>query len=373
MKRTFKYKLNPTVKQQHLLLQHMGCARFIYNWGLDLKIKVYQQHKTSLSYVDIAKQLTTLKHTPEHIWLNDVATESLQQSLRCMDNAFKNFFREKKGFPKFKSKHSSKDTCKFINNIHFDFTDWKVKIPKVGWVKLCQNKAFNPDKYKQGTLTVIRDKCGTFWCTIATDNDKPLPPKTKVTEDTAVGIDLGIKDFAILSNGIKYPNPKYYEHTTRCLRRAMQSLSRKAKGSKKWYKAKTKVAILHRYVADCRSDYLHKLTTYLVLSYDTICLEDLNVKGMMQNHHLAQAIASASWSEFRRMLVYKCDWHGKNLLFIDRFEPSSKTCNCCGCYVNKELRLSDRVWTCPQCGAELDRDVNAAKNIKSMALSAIRH
>lgn len=367
MKRVYKYKLKPMLKQQEMLLQHFGCARFIYNWGLDLKIKTYQKDKSSLSYVDLAKQLTSLKKQNEYKWLNDVTNESLQQSLRCLDVAYKNFFRTKKGFPKFKSKHNGKDCCKFINNVHFDFENWRVKIPKVGWVKIRRNKEIDSSQCKLGTLTVSKDRCGTYWATIVVDDGKPSPPKTKVEKVTSIGVDLGIKDFAILSNGTKFANPKYYEKCQCKLRQLQQRLSKKVKGSKNRNRAKLRLATCSRRIANCRTDYLQKLSTYLVQTYDTICIEDLNVEGMLKNHHLAKSISSVSWNEFRRMLTYKCEWYGKNLLVIGRFEPSSKTCNCCG-YVYKDLKLSERKWECPQCGNTLDRDVNAAKNIRDIAL-----
>jgi putative transposase len=370
MKKAYKYKLKPTLKQQQMLLQHFGCARFIYNWGLDLKIKAYQKDKSFLSYVDLAKQLTLLKKQNEYKWLNEVSINVLQQSLRCLDTAYKNFFRVKKGFPKFKSKHGSKDCCKFINGVYFDFNKRKVKIPKVGWAKICKNKKFDLSQCKLGTLTVSKDKCGTYWATILVDDGKPSPPKAKVEKATSVGIDLGIKDFAILSDGSKFANPKYYEKRQCKLRRLQQRLSKKTKGSKNRDRAKLRLATCSSRIANCRSDYLQRLSTYLVQTYDTICIEDLNVEGMLKNHNLAKSISSASWSEFRQMLTYKCEWYGKNLFIIDRFEPSSKTCNNCG-YVYKELTLSERAWKCPICGEVLDRDMNAAKNVRDMALRKV--
>ena len=370
MKRAFKYKLKPTMKQQHLLLQHFGCFRFIYNWGLDLKIKTYEKDKSALSYVNLSKQLTLLKKQNGYKWLNDVTNETLQQSLRCLDAAYKNFFRTKKGFPKFKTKHSGKDCCKFINNVHFDFDNWQVKIPKVDWVKICRNKEFDLSQCKLGTLTVSKDRCGTYWATILVDDGRPTPPKAKVEKVTSAGVDLGIKDFAILSDGTKFANPKYYEKSQRKLRRLQQRLSKKAKGSKNRDRAKIRLATCSRRISNCRTDFLQKLSTYLVRTYNTICAEDLNVNGMLKNRHLAKSISSASWSEFRRMLTYKCEWHGKNLLIIGRFEPSSKTCNNCG-YVYKELTLVERAWKCPICGEILDRDVNAAKNICDIALCKV--
>jgi putative transposase len=370
MKKAYKYKLKPTMKQQQLLLRHFGCARFVYNWGLDLKIKAYNDNKSSLSYVDLAKQLTLLKKQNGYKWLNDASAEVLQQSLRCLDTAYKNFFRTNKGFPKFKSKHNSKDCCKFIQSVQFDFEEWQAKIPKVGWVKIRRNKEFDLSQSKLGTLTVSKDKCGTYWATILVDDGKPSPLKAKVEKETSVGIDLGIKDFAILSNGTKFANPKYYEKSQRKLRRLQQRLSKKNKGSKNRDRAKLRLATCNRRIANCRTDYLQKLSTYLAQTYNTICIEDLNVEGMLKNHNLAKSISSASWSEFRRMLTYKCEWYGKNLLLIDRFEPSSKTCNNCE-YISKELTLSERSWKCPVCGEILDRDINAAKNIRDMALHKI--
>ena len=370
MKRAYKYKLKPTMKQQQLLLRHFGCARFVYNWGLDLKIKAYQNDNSSLSYVDLAKQLTLLKKQNEYKWLNDVTNESLQQSLRCLDTAYKNFFRTKKGFPMFKSKHNNKDCCKFIQNVQFDFKEWQVKIPKVGWVKICRNKEFDLSQCKIGTLTVCKDKCGTYWITILVDDGNPSPPKAKVEKATSVGVDLGIKDFVILSDGIKFANPKYYEKRQCKLRRLQQRLSKKNKGGMNRDKAKIRLAACSRRIANCRTDYLQKLSTYLVQNYDTICIEDLNVEGMLQNRNLAKSISSASWSEFRRMLTYKCEWYGKNLLVIGRFEPSSKTCNNCG-YIYKELTLSERSWKCSVCGEVLDRDINAARNIRDIALRKV--
>ena len=338
MKRAYKYKLKPTMRQQRLLSQHFGCCRFIYNWGLSRKMEAWTKEKKSIGYLQLARELTLLKNDGEYDWLKNVANESLQQSLRNLDNAYTQFFKAKKGFPKFKSKKHSKNVCKFINNVRFDFDKWKVRIPKMGWTKICLNKAFDLSKCKIGTLTVSQDKCGEYWCVIIVEDNKPCKPKAKVCEETAVGIDLGIKDFAILSDSTKYGNNKFLEKGQICLRKLQR-----------------------------RSDFLHKLTTCLIRKYDTICLENLNVQGMMKNHHLANAISSVAWNEFVRQLAYKAEWNGKNLIFIGRFEPSSKTCSCCG-YVKKDLTLKDRSWVCPQCSTSHDRDVNAAINIRNFGL-----
>ena len=368
MKRAYKYKIRPTVKQQVQLSKAFGCARFIYNWGLEIKTKAWTNKHKSVSYFELAKQLTSIKKTDEYRWLNDVPTESLQQSLRCLDNAYTQFFKAKKGFPKFKSKKKSKDVAKFITSVHFDFDNWKVKIPKCGWVKLCENKSFDLSKCKIGTLTVSKDKCGEYWCSIVVEDGETVKPKTKVSWDTAVGVDLGIKDYAILSDGTKYGNPKYYEHNQRRLKLLQQRFARTKKGSNRHEVARLKVAKQYRKITNSKVDYLHKLTTDLVRRYDTICLENLNVEGMMKNNNLAKSIQSASWSEFVRQISYKSEGSGKNVIFIGRFEPSSKTCSKCG-YINRDLTLSDREWTCPQCGEHHDRDINAAINIKQMALN----
>ena len=367
MKRAYKYKLKPTVRQQQMLLQHFGCCRFIYNWGLSRKKETYVNEKKSIGYLQLAKELTLLKNDSEHGWLKDVANESLQQSLRNLDNAFTQFFKAKKGFPKFKSKKHSKNVCKFINNVRFDFDKWKVRIPKMGWTKICRNKSFDLSKCKIGTLTVSQDKCDDFWCVIIVEDGETLKPKIKVSEETAVGIDLGIKDFAILSDGTKYGNNKFLENGQKKLKHLQRRFSKAQKGSRRRERLRIKVARQHRKISNRRLDFLHKLTTDLTRCFDTICLENLNVQGMMKNHHLANAISSVAWNEFVRQLAYKAEWNGKNVIFIGRFEPSSKTCSCCG-YVKKDLTLKDRSWVCPKCGTSHDRDVNAAINICNFGL-----
>ena len=277
MKRAYKYKLNPTFKQQQMLLQTFSCARFIYNWGLDRKINAYKENKQSLSYIDLAGELTQLKKTEGHLWLRDVPNECLQQSLRNMDSAFSNFFKHNNRFPKFKSKRKSKESAKYINNVHFDFNEWRVKIPKCGWVKLCENMTFDMSNVKIGTLTVSRDKCGDFWCSVVVDDKQELKPKAKVSSSTAVGIDLGIKDFAILSDGTKISNPKYYENALKRLAKLQRDFARTQKGSSRHERARIRVARKYRHITNMRLDFLHKLSTYLISSFDTICLEDLNV------------------------------------------------------------------------------------------------
>ena len=368
MIRAYRYKLKPTMKQQKSLSQAFGNARFIYNWGLNRKKESWEKEKKNVTYLQLAKELTLLKKDGEHDYLKQCANVCLQQSLRNLDNAYTRFFKAKKGFPKFKTKKNSVNSVKFISSVHFDFDTMKVSVPCVGKVKFLKNRKFDVNTVKLGTLTVTRDKCGDYWCTIVVDDKCPNILKAKICEETTVGIDLGIKYYAILSDGTKYGNPKYFEAKQQQLAKAQQWLSRTQKTSKRHGKAKLYVAKLHRKIANRRNDFLHKLTMMLVNSgYDTFCMENLNITGMTQNHNLAKSINSVAWNEFVRQLTYKCEWYGKNIVLIGRYEPSSKTCNKCG-YVNKELTLSDREWTCPVCSEYHDRDVNAAINIKNMGL-----
>lgn len=243
----------------------------------------------------------------------------------------------------------------------------RVSVPRVSKVKFFKNQVFDVNNVKLGTLTVSRDKCGDYWCTIVVNDNKPQVSKTKICEETAVGVDLGIKDYAILSDGTKYNNPKFLEREQKHLAVLQQCFAKTQKGSKCHEKARLKVAKLHRKIRNKRADYLHKLSTDIIQRFDTICLENLNITGMTQNHNLAMAINSVAWSEFIRQLKYKSAWHEKNVVLIGKFEPSSKKCSVCG-YINKELTLNDREWIYPECGEQHDRDINAAKNIKCFGL-----
>ena len=366
MIKAYKYKIKPDKQQEELLSKFFGCVRYIYNWGLNKKTSAYKDDGTKIGYVQLAKELTLLKQTEEHCWLNECTTEALQQSLRSLDNAFTAFFRKKAKYPKFKSKKHTRDSVKFINSVHFDFNNWIVKLPKLGKVKLCKNRVFDLSVCRQGTCTVSRDHCGTYWCVITVDDLQPKPTKAKLVMDNAVGVDLGIKDYATLSDGTKFTNPKHLERAKKKLAHLQKVFARTQKDSRNHERMRVKVAKCHRSIANRRSDFLHKLSTCLVRNYDVVSLEDLNVKGMVQNHHLARAIQGAAWSEFVRQLEYKSEWYGKNILFIGRFEPSSKLCHCCG-HIYSGLTLKERKWVCPVCGETHDRDVNAAINIRNIS------
>ena len=366
MFKAYKYKLIPNQEQMETLSKYFGSVRFVYNWGLNKKIETHKESGKSIGYVQLSRELTLLKQQKEFEWLKECSSDSLIQSLRNLDAAFSNFFKKNAKYPKFKTKKCSRDSVKFRKTVHFDFRDWTVKLPKIGKIYLCKNRTFNQATNKIVNCTVSRDNCGTYWCVVTVDDLQEIPSKAEISKDSSVGIDLGIKDYAILSDGRKFSNPKHLENTKKKLAHLQKVFARKEKGSKNYEKMRIKVAKCHRKIANKRNDSLHNISSYLVKNYKTICLEDLNVNGMMQNHHLARAIQDASWYEFTRQLQYKSDWKGDNIIYIGRFEPSSKTCHNCG-YVNHDLKLSDRKWVCPQCGTKHDRDVNAAINIKEMA------
>lgn len=363
MLKAYKYRLNPTSEQISLIEKTFGSTRFIYNWALQTKIEAYQDDKKSLTYHDLCKKLTDLKKQEEYTWLNEVSNECLQQSIRNLDQAFTRFFREKKGFPKFKSKRGSRKSFKNILNVHIDFDNNRIKLPKLGWVRFYSNQVF---KGKIGTVTVSKSPTNKYYISILVDNGLKLPDKSPVNPDTAVGIDVGIKTFATLSNGSVFENPKYLEKSSARLACLQRRLTRKQKGSRRRERARLAVAKAYEHISNQRHNFLHHVVNNILGENQTVVIEDLNVEGMMKNHNLANSIASCSWSEFFRILSYKSDWKGVNLIRIGRFEPSSKMCECG--YVYRDLKLSDRIWTCPSCGAVNDRDLLAARNIKKFGL-----
>ena len=363
MIKSYKYRLNPTKEQAEFFEKSFGCVRFVYNWALNQRIEAYQKDGTRISWVDSCKRLTELKKQEETKWLCEVANQSLQSSIRNMDSAFTRFFREKKGFPKFHSKKRGRFSFQLVQHVSIDFNTHKVKLPKIGEVKFGKNREFVG---KIGTCTVSKTPTGKYYISIFVDDGKPLSDKVPITEDTTVGIDVGIKDFAVLSNGQVYSNPKYFEKNEKRLKLLQKRLSRKQKGSKRRERARLAVAKQHEKIKNHRANFIHQVTSRIVRENQTVIIEDLNVEGMLKNHNLAKHITSASWNEFFRQLQYKCDWQGKNLIRIGLFEPSSKMC-LCG-YINKDLTLKDREWDCPHCGRHNDRDLLAAVNIKRFGL-----
>jgi len=357
MLKSFKYRLYPNKQQEELLNKHIGCVRFIYNSVLETKQSQYAKDKTNLSWMDLVKLLPALRK--EHEWLKEVNSQSLQQSVINMNTAFENFFKGRADFPKFKKKNSSRQSFNIPQNIKIE--SGKLIIPKFKkGIEVVIDRA-HKGSIRQATIN--RTPTGKYFVSILCETGEQEPELYPIEESKTVGIDLGIKTFIVTSGGKEYENPKYLKKSISRLKYNQRQFS-KHKGKKR----KQKIAALHEKITNKRKDFLHKVSTELIRENQSIALEDLNINGMLKNHCLAGSIADASWGMFVAMLEYKAKWNGVNILKIGRFDPSSKTCSCCG-YINKELTLDDRKWICPECNSALDRDLNAAINVKNFALN----
>lgn len=365
--KAYKYRIYPTKRQEVLIAKHLGCCRFLYNYALDKKVKAYQKDKTNISRYQIQAELPTMKKSKEYCWLSEVNSLSLQATLANLDSAFVKFFREKKGFPKFKSKKENRQSFSIPQNTRVNYDEGKVYIPKFKeGIKACFHRKF------EGcikTSVVTRTPTHKYFISILVEVNEQDAKAKPISESKAVGIDLGIKTFAVLSDGTEIPNHKYLKRSIKKVKRLQRSLSHKTKGSKNRERARIRLARAHERVSNQRNDFLHKVTHKLVSEYNTICLETLAVSNMVKNHHLAQALEDVAISSFNTLLEYKAKEHGVNILRIGRFEPSSKMCTCG--YVNHNLTLSMRRWTCPICGVTHDRDLLAANNIKRFAFHNI--
>ena len=359
----FRYRLYPNADQRIMLAKHFGCARFAYNTALALKIKTWESERKNLSQFDLCKLFPRLKKEEATAWLSEVCSHSLQCEMANLDVAFTKFFREKKGFPKFKSKHSDRNS--YSTNISIAVGENSVRLPKVGKVAAVISR---PIQGRIVKATVRQTATGKYFVSVICENEAEFPAKMPVTEEGTVGIDLGLTDFAVLSTGEYIANPRHHKKALARLRRAQRKFSRRVKGSNNRRKQARNVAVVHEKVANRRRDFHHKLSTRLVRENQTnaIALETLSVSGMQKNHRLARSISDAGWTSFVGMLEYKAERAGKTVLRIGRFEPSSRLCPCG--VVNRSLTLLDRKWTCDSCGATHDRDVLAANNIKRMAL-----
>lgn len=365
--RAYRYRLYPNEEQKVLIAKHLGSCRFIYNYALAKKVKAYQVDGTNLSRFDIQADLPNMKKSDEYCWLKEVNSLSLQASLANLDSAYTKFFREHKGFPNFKSKKDSKQSFSIPQNTKVDFENGRIFIPKFkSGIKAILHRTF--DSIVK-TSTITRTSTGKYFISILVEVDEPDVSMKPICENKAVGIDLGIKTFAVLSDGTEIPNPRHLKQSLDKVKKLQRSLLHKTKGSKNRDKARRKLALAHEQVTNRRNDFLHKVTSYLVNNYDTICLEDLNVKGMIKNYHLAQSLSDIAIGTFNTLLEYKAKERGVNILRIGRFEPSSKMCTCG--YINHNLTLAIREWTCLECGSIHDRDLLAANNIKRFAFRKI--
>ncbi len=356
----YRYELDPNKEQRLLLAKHAGAARFAYNWGLARRIALWEQDKISTNAISQHKELNALKKT-DFPWMYEVSKCAPQEALRNLDNAFRNFFQglkagRKVGFPKFKKKGRN-DSFRLTGAIHV--LAHHVQLPRIGSVRLKEHPVVE-GKILSAT---VRREADRWFVSIAVEQERADP---EPVQGPVVGIDLGLTTFAALSDGEKIEAPKPLAKHLRRLKRLQRRLSRKQKGSRNRKKAQMRIRRLHRRIRNIRQDFLHKLTTRLAKTKAVIVVEDLNIKGMMQNHHLARHIGDAAWGEMKRQLDYKTRWYGSRMVEADRWYPSSKTCSACGYRLDK-LPLSVREWVCPECGVIHDRDENAGKNLEALA------
>ncbi len=363
--KAFKYRLYPTAQQQILLNKTFGCVRVVWNHN----VEVFNKFDKKLTEQEQPLSTTQLKKKFE--WMNEVSAAALQQKEMDFKAFKKNYFsktRKKKiGRPSFKNRDSHQSYR--LPNQKFTLNDSSIRLEKIGKVKLVVDRAV-PVGCQFMSVTVSKNKCGQFFASVLVEMEIIHKPKT----GKSIGLDIGLKTFLTGSDGLTVENPSYFRESQAELKQAQQHLSRKKKGSVRRKKARLKVAKIHNNIANQRNTFIHQITTKLINAYDFIAIEDLNVAGMVKNRKLAKSISDASFAEFYAVLSYKAAWYGKEVVKVDRWFASSKTCSCCG-WKNEKLTLSDRTFNCSSCGLEKDRDLNASENILKEALrvsSAIR-
>ena len=361
MQKGVKFRAYPNKQQQNLINQTLGCCRLIYNKGLAMRNGAYSNGE-KIDYNQTSAMLTELKKSDDFAFLRDVDSIALQQSLRDLDRGFKNFFEKRARHPQFKSKHNNHQSYRTINQgDNIRIVGNYIKLPKLGYVKIKQSMKVG----RINNITMEHTPTGKYFVVLNVD----FEPEFRPNAGGMIGIDVGIKEFYSDSNGNTVSNPKYLEKSQHKLIREQRRLSRKQKGSNNRNKQRIKVAKIHEKITNQRNDFLQKQSTVLVSENQTICIEDLNVKGMVRNHKLAQHIASCSWSKFFTMIEYKATWYGSKIVRVPTMYPSSQTCSCCG-YKNPRVKnLAVRNWECPQCHTKHDRDTNASINILNKGLS----
>lgn len=377
--KAYKYRIHPTEDQSRQLEQHFGCVRYVYNWGLSVKKQLYESEKKGIGNTQLTNRMKSeLKQ--QKSWLTSVNSQSLQMALRNLDSAYQRFFNEKKGFPKFKSKKDNKYSFQCPQHVRVDATKGTIDIPKIKGISICLHRKF------RGTIkttTIFKTASGKYFASLLVNTTiiKPVAKKPIVAERT-IGIDTGIKTFVVASNGAEYANHAYLQHSLKRLEKLQRRHMKKQRiavvkedgsivktNSANREKSRIKVARLHEKISNQRLNLIHQITYKLTHDnqVDTICIEDLNIKGLVRNHKLARSLSDVGIGKFYEILAYKCDWYGINLIKIGRFEPSSKTCSHCGA-IKKDLKLEERKWTCETCHSEHVRDLNAAINIKEFGL-----
>lgn len=363
----YKYRIYPNAEQSEIFAQHFGTARFVYNTALEMKKRYYDQYGKGLSKRAIQDQFVALKKTEEFDWLNTINSQSILAALGNVHTAYQNFFRGNAEFPKFKKKYSGWQSFQCPQHVTIDFENGLINLPKIKeGIKINFHREFEGEIK---TVTIKRTPTGKYTATILVDDGVENPIRTTIDPGNSIGIDIGITHFLIDSEGGKIENPKILKQSLDRLAIEQRKLSRKKDGSANRAKQKRVVAQVHETVANKRYDFIQQQSAKLAINSQvtSFAVEDLNIKGMVKNRKLSRAISDCGWGMFLKALQYKCDWNGKNLLKIDRFAPSSKTCSACGTKVDK-LPLSIREWQC-DCGAKHDRDINAAKNIRAFALA----
>ncbi len=363
MLKAYKYRIYPNKQQEIQIQKTFGCCRFVYNQTLAYRKQLYETKKKSMSKIDCNNYVNRILKK-EYKWLKEVDKFALTNSVYNMDSAYQKFFKEHSGYPKFKSKRDNKKSysTNFTNgNIEVSFEKNKIKLPKLKWVKAKIHREF-VGKIKSATISQVPS--GKYFVSVLVETEH-IPMEST---SAMIGIDLGIKDLLITSDGGKFDNIRTTKKYEDKLAKEQRKLAKKQKGSKNWNKQRIKVARIYEKIHNTRIDNLHKISHKLVSENQVIVSEDLSISNMVKNHNLAKSIYDCGWYELTRQLTYKVEWNNRQYIKIDRYVPSSQTCNICG-YVNKETKnLGVREWTCPECGTVHDRDINAAINILNEGL-----